>query len=379
MKLRVVSKKFFQRYCPYLFCNSWEESNSIMIIFPKFNLKNALTLICLYLYYLAFMIDGLFYLWIDTRFLLIPTTILGPFMHIIHIICVTGFGECILFRTYCLYKMIRFGRSSIVWHTILLKINQSDHPKLFNVSKFLFFQLFVGASAVFTANHIAKLVEWSNLLDYVVHIGWIFIQIGLLRFTPSEFPYFYIAAYSCYLYVKEQMDLLLKQFREPLLDIQLVSEYLKLIKLVKQVNPLMKLISLTNSLTVIPYAGSVIVTIITYPQNDLQLVIKYSYLMTALLFSVRGVIMTIVLANIDCRSKMLYKLLASRIARGQITGFVSVRQLMLIMDDLASHKNHLVMKEYSGSPANQMDVMVNVLSIPQFVMLVMQFSLKFVF
>ena len=92
-----------------------------------------------------------------------------------------------------------------------------------------------------------------------------------------------------------------------------------------------------------------------------------------------GVVMAIVLAHIDHTSKTLYKLLASRIARGQITGFVSIQQLMLILDDLSCRKNHLVMREFSGSPSTQIDVMMNVLSIAQFVMLSMDFSFKFVF
>ena len=149
--------------------------------------------------------------------------------------------------------------------------------------------------------------------------------------------------------------------------------------LVKQANHLMKFISLVNSLIVIPFVATGIMISITYPENDVQLLLKYTYVVPIILYSFRGVVMTIVLAQIDRRSKILYKLLASRIARGQITGFVSVKQLMLIMEDLTCQKNHMVMREYSGSPSTQMDVMMNVLSICQFVMLLMDFGLKFVF
>ena len=118
---------------------------------------------------------------------------------------------------------------------------------------------------------------------------------------------------------------------------------------------------------------------ITYPENSLQIFIKYFYVIPGILFGVRGVIMTIVLARIDYQSRCLYKLIASRIARGNVTGFVTREQLMFIMDDLSSRKNHLVMREYSGSPSTQMDVMVNVLSIAQFCMLLMEFSVKLLF
>ena len=158
-----------------------------------------------------------------------------------------------------------------------------------------------------------------------------------------------------------------------------MPEYLKVIRLIKQVNPLMKLISFTNALTTIPFAGLGVVIIVTYPEDSLQSLIKYCYLMPVVVFSLRGVVLTIVLAHIDRKSKILYKLLASRIARGETTGFISVKQLMFIMDDLSGRKNHLVIREYSQSPSTQIDVMMNVLSIAQFVMLLMQFGLKFVF
>ena len=78
----------------------------------------------------------------------------------------------------------------------------------------------------------------------------------------------------------------------------MIPEYVKVIKLIKQVNPLMKLISLANGLTTIPFAAWVIVIIITYAEND-QFVIKYCYLVPAAVLSIRGVVMTFVLAHID--------------------------------------------------------------------------------
>ena len=141
----------------------------------------------------------------------------------------------------------------------------------------------------------------------------------------------------------------------------------------------MKLISFANGLLVIPFVAIGILIFMTDTENDLQFFIKYVYVIPTIIFAFRGVAMTIVLAHIDHRLKTLYKLLASRMARGETTGFVSVKQLMLILDDLGCRRNHLVMREFSGSPSTQMDVLMNVLSIAQFVMLSMEFSLKFVF
>ena len=216
-------------------------------------------------------------------------------------------------------------------------------------------------------------------IDYAVNIAWTIIQRILMRFTIVEFPYFYIVSFSCYAYVKEKMDTLLRKFGEPLLNIELVPQYRRMIRLIKNVNPLMKLLSFTNGLAVIPSFSIVFLMVITHPENYLQLFIKYVHVIPSIIYGVRGVVMTIVLARIDYRSKCIYKLIASRIARGETTGFISVKQLMFIMDDLSGRKNHLVIREYSQSPSTQIDVMMNVLSIAQFVMLLMQFGLKFVF
>ena len=132
---------------------------SVVLIFPKISFRDVVTLVFIYLYQLAFIADGLLYLWIDTRFLLLPTRTLGPFVGSVHLIPATGVAECTLLRSYCLYKMIRFGKSSIVWHTVSIKIKQSDHPKLFKVTQFLFFQIVVGGTAIIIADHMTKLLE----------------------------------------------------------------------------------------------------------------------------------------------------------------------------------------------------------------------------
>ena len=377
-KMKLTMMNIIKFAFPFLFCQSWEDITSVTLILPKYTIKNIITLACLYLYHLVFITDGLFYLWINTRFLFSPTTILGPFVGSVHLICAAGVGECALIRSYCLYKMIRYGKGSIDWQVTLRKIKQNDQVKLFKIMQFLFFQVALTTTTIVVLNHVVKLLVWSTTLDYVVNISWIFVHITLLRYTPIEIPYVYIVAYFCYSYVKEQMDSLLKHFSEPLMSIDLVPEYLRLMKSINQVNHLMKLISLANGLTAVPYTACAIVILLTQPENNLQFIIKCCFFIPAVAYSVRGMVMTIVLAHIDRKSKTLYTLLASRIARGEIKGVLSIKHLILIMDDLAGDKNHLVMREYSGSPSDQMDVMVNVLSIAQFVMLVMQFSLKFV-
>ena len=217
--MKLMLKNMFKLTFPFLFCKSLEDFTSIVLIFPKFNFKNFLTLVCIYLHDMIFMADGLLYSWIDTRFLIIPMTTLGPFVASVHFIFGTAFAEIILFRSYCLYRMLRSGKACPTWYAISSKIKQNEHPKLFKVAQFLFSQLVLSAMLVHILNHVAKLLEFSTPLDYVVNIAWIFIQISLLRFTPVVIPYLYTVAYFCYLYVRKQTDLLLNHFAEPFLGI----------------------------------------------------------------------------------------------------------------------------------------------------------------
>ena len=295
----------------------------------------------------------------------------------VHIVWAVGFFEMLMLRTHCLYKTVRYGRSSLAWYNVATKIKKSDHPIYFQFLRIFFIGDFAACCLALCCVHIMKLTESSTPLDYLVNITWIIIQILLLRFTVVDFPYFYIISFNCYIYVKEKMDNLLRDFSEPFLDIDLVPKYRRMVKLVKDVNPLMQLISFTNGLTVIPFFSLIFMLAITYPENHLQLFIKYAHVIPGVIIAFRGVVMTIVLARIDYESKCLYKLIASRIARGNIIGFVTRKQLMFIMDDLSCRRNHLIMREFSGSPSTQMDVMTNVLSIFQFCMLLMEFKVRY--
>ena len=105
--VRKLLKKLFELCFPLLFCKFWEEIDSI--VFPKFNIKNISLLVINHIYMLCFIVDGFLYLWIDTRFLMLPTTTLGPFADSVHLICGTAVFEILFLRSYCLIKMIRLA------------------------------------------------------------------------------------------------------------------------------------------------------------------------------------------------------------------------------------------------------------------------------
>ena len=139
-------------------------------------------------------------------------------------------------------------------------------------------------------------------------------------------------------------------------------------------NPLTGLISFSNDALIIPFVSLTIVIALTHAENYMQFIIKCVYFVPSFTYAIRGVLLTAILANIDSKSRILYKLIASRIACGNISGYVSRRFLMFILEDISSRRNHISLKGYLGSTKKRRDTMFYILAIGQFVMLLINFS-----
>ena len=362
-------------FCPLVLGNSFQDFTRIALLFPNFNFKNVLILICVYAFYFAFITDGLFYWAIDTHFLLLPRQSLGPFYNEIHVMCGVVVCELVLIRSYCISMKIRHGRDSIGWFNIVSQVTMADHPMLFRVLKCLFFQVWAGGTLVYASNHLSKLLlERSTPLDYLVNAAWLVAEVVLLRITIVELPLHMVMACASYVNLNLQMNQLLLRFQQLHLGVDALVKYIALVRSIARVHPFMKLVSFTNGVSVLPYISLYIVVAITETENYMQLLIKCTYLVTASVYSVRGLVMTAVLSVIDSKSRVLYKSIASRIARGFFSDTISHRQLITIMDDLASRRNHICIREFSGSPCDQIDLLSNLVSIAQFVMLLKEFT-----
>ena len=219
-------KNVFKKLCPLAFCDSVECFTSVLFILPKFNPKSVAVSVLVNLYYLVIVAEGFFFKFIHTRFLFIPTRSMGPFVDVVHFLWAISLFELFTLRTHCLYKMVRYGRGSQAWYDIAIRTKKGDHPIYFQIFRLLFIGVFGIASLAIVVLHALKMTERPTQLDYVVNSAWIIIRIILMRFTVVEFPYFYIVSFSCYMHVKEKMDNLLKDFAEPLLNVDLVPRYL---------------------------------------------------------------------------------------------------------------------------------------------------------
>lgn len=376
MGKKPLRRKLLWVFCPLATGQSFEEFIKVAELFPTRKASSIFKLLCIYIFYFLFIADGLLYPFIDTHFLLLPRASLGPFLNAIHIMCGAAICEIVVLRSYCIYTKIRHGINSIGWFNILTKITSDEHRKLFLFLRFLFFQMGFSVTIIYLSNHLTKLVfERSTPIDYFVNAVWIVSEMLLIRFTIIEIPLMYVMSYSCYVYVNQKLDKLIGELKRPQINtILVIVRYKNLVKLIMDANPLVKLISSTNGVTVIPYISLAIMVAITDTENQVQLIIKYAYLVPASIYSIRGVVITAIIAKIDSKSRILHKLITSQIARGHVKGFIPCSKLITIMEDLACSKNHICMREFSGSPSNQIDILQNVVSIAQFVMLLREFG-----
>ena len=203
-----------------------------------------------------------------------------------------------------------------------------------------------------------------------------------MRFTVLDTPLLYMMAYICYFRVKKKFQDFTSTVKEANEQVylsslsQILPKYASLLETVSDVNNLNKRLMMQNNLLIVPSFSVLIVIIISETENWVQLAMKVGIFIPASVYSVRGIVVTSFLANIDFQSKILYKTIFSKIARGQIRNFTTKFRMQQIIEDLSSAKSQLLMREYTGA-VTQSDVLENVLRVCQFTMLMMVFSRKF--
>lgn len=379
-QVKSFTKSFSRRllwiFCPLYLGESFEEFASIVLLFPSLNeYRKMIVWVFILLMYFAFLIDALVYEIIDTHYLPLPRASFGPLSNPIRFMVIPLVGEAILIRSYFFYVKIWKEQDVIPWFKIVSKVSKKQHPKLFKMMKrtliFLFFTILI----VIILNSVYKLAfERSLALDYFVNVTYLCLELVLLRFAMLELPLIYFMAYSCYLFLSEKLDELTLQVTKDPARVDAIKKYNKLISSILQVNPLMRLISISNGLFIVPFVSLFIVLSLTETENKIQVIVKLLYSSPAFAYSIRGFIITAISSRMTSKSKIFYKLIACQIARGHPMTFVSHRQIIFILEDLASRKNRISFRKHSGSIVQQMDILVNIVTIVQFVMLIMAFS-----
>lgn len=366
---------------PAVYASSIDKMASIIVLFPnKSNMKHVTRLLFMFTCYMFYLIDGLLFPLVDTQLLPLPREAYGRLKHVAHVLYGCAFAELISTRIYLCIQHWKLGKENINWYALTRDINSHDRPKLFAIFRLVFFELYISAPILYFGNQVVKLFfERSLAIDVLVNVTWIMTTILLTRFTLMDMPLLYMIASSCYLQVQsklQQLNSSVQQIDEHLdqsVVSPIVTQYKNLMKMVFDVNTLVKLLMFQNNLLVVPFISSLIVIAIAQTDNLVQVALKVSIFAPASVYTVRGIILTAILARVDFQSKILYRKIMSSIARGNIRRLQSKIRLQQIMDDLSSSRNHLLMREYTGK-VTQMDVYENAVKVVQFTMLLLDFS-----
>ena len=378
-------KKLGQIFCPVLLGASMEECASIVVLFPNLHsMKHAILLSFLYFVYVCFIIDSFFFKYVNIRLIqMLPRASIGSLQNVIHMLIGIGFVEMFIFRSYFTYISTKYAKEEINWFKIASNITDASNPKLFLILRTLLLQLYFSLLCVITVAPIMKLCfEGWSILDWSACIMWFLFNLILLRYSIVDVALLYVMMCGLYVYVNERMNSFTSNFddfqvtQSPLSIRSILAQYKRLIKLIIDVDQLVMFITFVNDLLVIPLLGVVIVTALTNTENSMQSLIKWAVAVSGLCYGVRGIVITIVLAKIESNSRVLYKQLASYSARSTVKGIIWQTQIIGIMEDLSCSRNHLTIRELSGA-ISQIDSMENIISIAQFVMLVLGFSTQF--
>lgn len=380
-ELKQVSLQVARVMFPAAFGQSIEELASIIVLFPnRRELKSVIRLVFMFIVYISYIVDGFFFPFVDTHFLPLPRGSLGPINHVTHILYGCALTEFMTTRIYISLVYWKTGRSKLKWYTMSKGTSRVEHPKMFSISRFLFAEVYFSGTFLYVSTRFVKMFyERSLLVDIMFNCIWIINNILFVRFTFIDLPLLYMIACDCYFQVKKlfcDFNRLVHEGSEEndrFIILKILSHYEHLMKVIPGVNQLIKLLMFQNNFFIIPYFSGFIVLTISQTENWVQMIMKCAIFAIASVFSVRGVILTAVLARIDCQNKILYKNIASIIAREKVRHCYSKIRLQQIMDDLSCNRNHLLMREYTGK-VTQMDVCRNLIGVVQFTMLFLEFG-----
>lgn len=366
---------------PAAFGESIGEIASILVLFPDKSKRHFIRLSFMTIFVFVYMVDGLLFPFIDTHFLPMPRESLGPLQYSVHFLYGMAMLEIVLTRAYVFLVHFKGYKDKLHWFRLSKGINKQEFPQLFLATKAFFIILYSSVTILFIAQELAKLyLERCLLIDVLVNCFWIVTNVFFIRFAVNDMPFLYVIAGSCYFRVRKDCSSLNRTLKsvkvKPYFISDVLRQYKLLLRTICDANQLIKLLMLQNDLFIVPYFSLVMVLSIVDTQNWIQLFLKYGIIFPAWVYSIRGIIVTSFLANIDVYSKKLHKEIASAVCRGHIRSVGAKVKLHRIMEDLSCDRNHLVLKEYSGS-VTQMDVYENVFRIGEFTMLLIEFSRKF--
>ena len=296
----------------------------------------------------------------------LKTSIYGSLGYLFAVCTLLGFSEIACLRVW-LYTIIRKHRlmENIEFIQLLQNLDRKTARDVLYWSKFLSVNFTCGAYAFVSIFIGFELVIAEDFFQFAVGLFHLALYFHVSRVAQCDVIALYAFALAgCEVVLGQTKHLrhsvsVYGQFLDPMFAI--LGHYYKLVESVRQLNSLSRTLMLASKQLVIPLV-SVAFFLVATPANDLfSILFKLVALNVAIVYAIHGYILIAALSRVDTMSKRLYIEINSLIARKKHTNLANALRLNLILQDLSSHKSHLVAREFGGS-ISQMDAFNSAIS-----------------
>lgn len=350
---------------------SFDEFIEIVKLFPKLTrIKELIRMILLFIFYVS-VITTVYPIPVTIKYLPYRQDLLSPMGVEICGVLACSLLELFAFRIWLIYiyysKKIKFLSPT--------KSMESDKSinSIIKYSKISFIMIYMAGYSTTITLQLLQIYRVENSDELLVRFIWLIFILLMTRLTMNDVPLLYTIASVGFISVKKKTNQCIEHLRTNCL-INFINEYKCLVSSVCDLNSLIELIMLASESLVIPAFGCVISLLIISTDSSALNLVRLTMISSAFIYLMRGYIMTAIISQIDTQSKTIHNEIFSLIVRKQSELNVHIRLLLRsIIEDLASSKNHVVLKEANGQ-VTQFDLMESLLSTFQFLLLVLKFK-----
>lgn len=362
MKTKLSLQNLIYFLFPILKLDDFHELvNGDLVLSKNQYYESILSSIVLYLIYFLVVITG-FRIPIFQYFHAICSPNLGKVGQLIYFEAAVAMFEISLMRLLIFFKLRIFNSPiEIDFVQLILEARKHVQRKMFLMIKILLPQTQIGSYfcviLVLIAGYYDK-IEFSRL------IFWTFCYIHLIRTGILHVPAllaFTIAGSSVLNDEINEIKSLIESDSTKLQTNHLLSKYLHYINSVRRLNSLTKHLLFIGNLFNIPFMSLLFCFILVPTKGTIMEVLRIIFFISALFYGSRVYILTIILSKVDGESKLIHSKIYSAISRGKVANQHESKRLLYMMEDLASERNHFVVKGYNNT-ITQMDTFNNIIS-----------------
>ena len=290
----------------------------------------------------------------------------GPFGYLSALGVSISSVELIILRIW-LYLLTQKYQSmeGVKFIQLIKQLDKDTHDKMLYWTKVV---SVLSLCASFNAASFWVGIQISNVDDLrqkIVGILLLAINYYCARIVLSDVLILYIYSMAglhvvlCHMNALSQVVSQYNQFSYPMFAILL--KYKCLIESIEQLNSLSRPLVLASEILVIPVASTVFLISAT-PSHDLATsIMKASGIILGVIYVLHGYFLIAILSQVETNSKNLHSQICSAIVNNTHGHWEQVVRLTQILEDISSHRSHLVVREFEGK-VTQMDVFDSIIS-----------------